>query len=51
MFSVAPDVMHHVKTYRDDLKNMHCVAPECGCKISLISESHILLYLAKLVKI
>ncbi|XP_060556445.1 nuclear receptor-binding protein-like isoform X2 [Ruditapes philippinarum] len=28
--SVAPDAMHHVKTYRDDLKNMHCVAPEYG---------------------
>ncbi|XP_052775901.1 nuclear receptor-binding protein-like [Mya arenaria] len=26
--SVAPDAMHHVKTYREDLKNMHCVAPE-----------------------
>ncbi|XP_052258098.1 nuclear receptor-binding protein-like isoform X2 [Dreissena polymorpha] len=28
--SVAPDAMHHVKTYRDDLKNMHCFAPEYG---------------------
>lgn len=28
--SVAPDAMHHVKTYRDDLRNMHCVAPEYG---------------------
>ena len=32
MISVAPDAMHHVKTYRDDLRNMHCVAPEYGCK-------------------
>lgn len=28
--SVAPDAMHHVKTYRNDLKNMHCIAPEYG---------------------
>ncbi|KAJ8305586.1 hypothetical protein KUTeg_016131 [Tegillarca granosa] len=28
--SVAPDAMHHVKTYREDIKNMHCVAPEYG---------------------
>lgn len=33
--SVAPDAMHHVKTYRDDLKNMHCVAPEYGGKFNL----------------
>lgn len=26
--SVAPDAMHIVKTYRKDIKNMHCVAPE-----------------------
>lgn len=27
--SVAPDAIHHhVKTYREDLKNMHCIAPE-----------------------
>ncbi|CAC5412887.1 NRBP [Mytilus coruscus] len=26
--SVAPDAMHHVKTYRKDIKNMHCIAPE-----------------------
>ncbi|XP_046576025.1 LOW QUALITY PROTEIN: nuclear receptor-binding protein-like [Haliotis rubra] len=27
--SVAPDAIHlHVKTYRDDLKNMHCIAPD-----------------------
>ncbi|XP_071165309.1 nuclear receptor-binding protein-like isoform X1 [Mytilus edulis] len=25
---VAPDAMHHVKTYRKDIKNMHCIAPE-----------------------
>ncbi|XP_064604451.1 nuclear receptor-binding protein-like isoform X2 [Liolophura sinensis] len=29
--SVAPDAIHHhVKTYREDLKNMHCIAPEYG---------------------
>ncbi|XP_069126081.1 nuclear receptor-binding protein-like [Argopecten irradians] len=28
--SVAPDAMHHVKTYRKDIRNMHCVAPEYG---------------------
>lgn len=28
--TVAPDAMHHVKTYREDIKNMHCVAPEYG---------------------
>ncbi|XP_014780136.1 nuclear receptor-binding protein isoform X11 [Octopus bimaculoides] len=27
--TVAPDAIHHhVKTYREDLKNMHCIAPE-----------------------
>ncbi|KAK6180157.1 hypothetical protein SNE40_012356 [Patella caerulea] len=31
--SVAPDAIHtHVKTYRDDLKNMHCISPEYGSK-------------------
>ncbi|CAL4090838.1 unnamed protein product, partial [Meganyctiphanes norvegica] len=29
--SVAPDQIHsHVKTYRDDMKNMHFIAPEYG---------------------
>ena len=28
LISVAPDAMHIVKTYRKDIKNMHCVAPE-----------------------
>lgn len=29
--SVAPDAIHHhVKTYRDNMKNMHFIAPECG---------------------
>ena len=31
--TVAPDAMHHVKTYRKDIRNMHCVAPEYGGKI------------------
>lgn len=31
--SVAPDAIHHhVKTCRDNIKNMHFIAPEYGCK-------------------
>ena len=32
VFVVAPDAMHHVKTYRKDIKNMHCIAPEYAGK-------------------
>lgn len=32
--SVAPDAInHHVKTCRDNIKNMHFIAPEYGCKL------------------
>lgn len=31
--SVAPDAIHHhVKTCRENMRNMHLVAPEYGCK-------------------
>lgn len=31
--SVAPDAIHHhVKTCRENMKNMHFIAPEYGCK-------------------
>lgn len=31
--SVAPDAIHHhVKTCRENMRNMHFIAPEYGCK-------------------
>ncbi|ESO92098.1 hypothetical protein LOTGIDRAFT_202640 [Lottia gigantea] len=34
--SVAPDAIHtHVKTYREDLKNMHCISPEYGRSVTV----------------
>lgn len=33
MISVAPDAIHHhIKTHRENMKNMHFVAPEYGSK-------------------
>ena len=45
MFSVAPDAIHlHVKTCRENLKNMHCIAPEYGgitIRVTLSTWDHV----------
>lgn len=38
--SVAPDAIHnHVKTCRENMRNMHLIAPEYGCKYNFSSNT------------
>lgn len=40
--TVAPDTIHHhVKTCRDNMKNMHFIAPEYGGKSNIVHAHHV----------
>lgn len=39
---VAPDTIHvHIKTCRENMKNMHFIAPECGSKLICFNNVYI----------